>query len=139
MSCPSCGGSVAVRLCGDPEVPGSCDDVFHGRGTSWAKGRDDYGYTFLTSCIGVSQDDVPDLDKMIDDGESMTHDEFKLALGWKMLDEWAVGQQYDLDPEEGLTLAQDWHVTYQRSEWKGTPCLFLQWSGIEFIWLKTGE
>jgi len=36
-TCPTCRGSVAVRLNHDPEVPGVCGDPYHGLGVSWAK------------------------------------------------------------------------------------------------------
>ena len=42
---------------------------------------------------------------------------------------------YAQDSRKGLTIAQDWHVSYHRSKYNGERCYFLQWSGIEYIWL----
>ena len=36
-TCPTCRGSVAVRLNVDPTVPGVCGDAYHGLGVSWAR------------------------------------------------------------------------------------------------------
>jgi len=55
------------------------------------------------------------------------------------VDAWAVSKGYELDPDEGLTLDQDWHVSFCRSVYDGRPCYFICWSRIEFIWTQEGS
>ena len=50
--------------------------------------------------------------------------------------EWADRIGYERYPAQGLTLKNDWHVGYYRSEFEGKPCYFLRWSAMEFIWVK---
>ena len=47
---------------------------------------------------------------------------------------------YALRARDGLTMAADPYVGYFKSVWKGTPCLYFSWSGIEFIFqVERGE
>jgi hypothetical protein len=46
------------------------------------------------------------------------------------LTEWARSKGYD----RWLPLKNDPHVAYYRSTFRGVPCYYLVWSGIEFIW-----
>lgn len=93
-------------------------------------------YRYETCCVESMAELI---DALTDDDVAveLDHDEFAAAV--EGLDEWAVSKGYDLDPEEGLTLAQDWHVSYYQSVYDGRPCFFLQWSGIEFIWTEAGH
>lgn len=43
---------------------------------------------------------------------------------------------YELRSTSGLTMANDPHVTYYRSIWRGLPAYFIRWSGIEFIFAR---
>ena len=52
--------------------------------------------------------------------------------------EWALSVGYEKSTRIGsrLTLRNDWHVGYYKGTWKGRPCFFVQWSGIEHIWTR---
>jgi hypothetical protein len=50
------------------------------------------------------------------------------------LDTWAQGMGYFLHTAQGLTLKNDWHVAYFKSEYQGKPCYYLVHSAIEHIW-----
>jgi len=50
------------------------------------------------------------------------------------LDDWAQAMGYFRHPSQGLTLKNDWHVTYYKSVFQGKPCYFLVHSAIEYIW-----
>jgi hypothetical protein len=52
--------------------------------------------------------------------------------------DWAKSHGYETDSRRGLTLRQDWAVSYHRSKFKGLRCYYLRWSGIEFIFLPEG-
>ncbi len=43
---------------------------------------------------------------------------------------------YDRRCDQGLTLRNDWHVSYHKSRYDGKPCYYLQWSGIEHIFME---
>jgi hypothetical protein len=55
---------------------------------------------------------------------------------------WATEHNYDsrsnAKDSHGLTLRNDWAVSYHRSVFQGQPCYFLVWSAIEFIWTRKG-
>ena len=57
------------------------------------------------------------------------------------LDEWAVAHSYSPlgSDDGGLLLSSDWHISYWRSSYDGEPCLYLCWSGIEYIWTPSGD
>jgi len=38
--------------------------------------------------------------------------------------------------DHGLTLRNDWHVSYHKSMYRGEPCYYFVWSHIEYIWVK---
>jgi len=54
--------------------------------------------------------------------------------------DWAHDNNYDLRSDaadsHGLTLKNDWAVSYHKSFFQGRRCYYLVWSGIEFIWTE---
>jgi len=63
-TCPTCRGSVAVRLNYNPDEPGVCGDAFHGLGTFWARGRCEGCGEFsddcnCSPCIGCGKKGLP--------------------------------------------------------------------------------
>lgn len=49
--------------------------------------------------------------------------------------DWAKGIGYEVYGP-GLKLKDDWHVGFHKSTYNGKPCYYVQWSGIEHIWVK---
>lgn len=43
---------------------------------------------------------------------------------------------YAFGHEVGLHLKADYHVSYYRSTWRGVPCLHLEWSRIDHIFVQ---
>jgi hypothetical protein len=43
---------------------------------------------------------------------------------------------YDKHAAQGLTMAQDWHVSYWLGHFRGAPCVYFDWSAMEFIFTK---
>ena len=39
----------------------------------------------------------------------------------------------------GMTMASDWHVSYERGKFGKMWCYFFVWSGIEFLFLEPGD
>jgi len=40
---------------------------------------------------------------------------------------------YEDHHSKGLTMSQDWHVSYHRSVYRGHPCVYFDHSSIEYI------
>ena len=53
--------------------------------------------------------------------------------------EWAVSKGYDRTRAQGLTLKDDPYVTFNRGYYDGMRCYFLQWSGMEFVWVHEDD
>lgn len=86
-------------------------------------------FHFYTNCIGSTFELI---DAMRDNEKEVTREEFLEHCD--SVDKWARERGYEDNPDEGLTLADDWHVSYHRSTYDGRPCFYLCWSSIEFIW-----
>jgi hypothetical protein len=74
------------------------------------------------------------LEKMIEARKEASYSE--MLRECEGLIEWSLAHGYDRSEVEGLTLHNDHHVQFYRSTFWGSPCFFLVWSGIEYIWLK---
>lgn len=48
--------------------------------------------------------------------------------------QWSEQHGYARLPANGLTLKNDWHVSYHKSRFRNRPCYYVCWSAIEFIW-----
>ena len=88
-------------------------------------------YEFWTSCAGLSGPQVDCLGVMKDDGEEVSYEAFREAVGGDVLDAWASQHNYDDD----LKLSDDPHVAYYRSAWNSLPVYFLVWSAFEMIFV----
>jgi hypothetical protein len=85
---------------------------------------------YRTSCVGTTADIIH---LMQDNAKEITYRTFrKYAEG---LDYWAAGMKYDKRADVGLTLKNDWHVSYHKSTYMGMPCVYLVHSAIEHIWV----
>ena len=43
---------------------------------------------------------------------------------------------YDYHGEGGLHLKDDWCASFHKSTYRGTPCYYIEHSGIEYIWTQ---
>ena len=50
--------------------------------------------------------------------------------------QWAGEMGYDRRSNQGLTLKNDWHVSYHKSRYQGYRCYYVCHSGIEYIWVE---
>jgi hypothetical protein len=81
---------------------------------------------YVTCCVESTDELISD---MTASETELTYAEFcALADG---VDEWAAAHGYDTD----FPITADEHVSYHKSTYGGAPCVYLQWSGIEYIWL----
>jgi len=83
--------------------------------------------TYLTSCV---QSTAELIDAMVDASTEVTLEEFREECD---CDEWEKEAGYESDASRGLTLADDWHVTYHRSVYNGQDCMYIRHSCIEYI------
>ncbi len=74
---------------------------------------------------------------MIDDAIDITYRTFFQYVSLEMVSRGLF--DYAMHPRGGLTLKNDWHVSYHRSKFGEKRCYFLQHSGIEYIFLRSGE
>lgn len=90
-------------------------------------------YVYLTNCTQCGRT-VGALKHMIETAEEADYEEMlEHCIG---LLEWSQGACYDPYCDEGQSLEDDNYVTYHKSTYLGQDCYFLQWSAIEFIWVK---
>ena len=94
-------------------------------------------YSYYKSCVDFGPLDVWWLNEMIDDERTIdiTLRTFKAHCAG--VDEWATHQGYELDKRRGLTMANDYAISFHRSYFRGVRCYYIKWSAIEFIWRKT--
>ncbi len=95
-------------------------------------------YTFSTSCIEADGDDI---NEMRDHAKQREVTYRTMLQHCEGLLEWAVEHDYSLrcNQVHGVTLRNDWSVSYHRSWYRGEPCFYLCWSAIEFIWVQAKE
>ncbi len=94
-------------------------------------------YRYFQSCVDFVGDEVEHLLAMLD-SESET--EATLATlrrncGTAAIGDWAKQHGYERSKRRGLTMANDFAISYHRSIYRGRRCYFIRWSAIEFIWV----
>jgi hypothetical protein len=91
-------------------------------------------YDYFKSCCDFEPSEVDDLNSMIDENINVTLATIrKHCSGFT---DWTMGLGYEKDSRKGLTIANDWAVSYHRSKYKGQRCYYVRWSAIEYIWLQ---
>jgi len=88
-------------------------------------------FHYQTCCV---ESDAESINALCDAAEDVSYEE--LVANCVGVDEWAVTKGYDIDREQGLVLEDDWHVSFCKSTYQGEPCYYIQWSRIEYIWLR---
>jgi hypothetical protein len=76
---------------------------------------------------------VPALVRCIDDSREITRRTFRRHVNHESLEDLEASLGYESHPSRGLTMAGDWYVTYHKSTYKGRPCVYLRYSGIEYL------
>ena len=87
-------------------------------------------YRYIGSCVDSTAEDIHAMRDATEDIDFATFSEH--ADEWE---KWAADAGYDPVGSDGLTLAEDWHVSYHRSQYRGRPCIYLVWSAYEHIWV----
>lgn len=89
---------------------------------------------FVTTCVDARGEDIDEMNRAARD---ITYDTMRRIVGVPFVE---LQKQLNYDTPDtpsgertGLTMRRDWAVSYHRSTYQGSPCLFFRWSHIEHI------
>ena len=85
---------------------------------------------YLTDCVSS---DANSINNMIDDSREIGYRTFIRQVSLEHL--LAIFPGYYRNRRQGLTLKKDWCVSYHRSIYRGTPCVYLCHSAIEYVFV----
>jgi len=86
-------------------------------------------------CNCVSSGDGRAIREMVDRARDITRRTFLRHVSRDDLDECERALSYAVGRERGLRMANDWHVSYHRSTFRGRPCVYFRYSAIEYIFV----
>jgi hypothetical protein len=87
-------------------------------------------FTYYANCVHWNPSDLESLEHLIDVEEEVTYSELAANVSQSQLD--VVFPMYEGSP---LTLEEDWHVRYFKSELHGKPCYMVRHSAIEYVFI----
>jgi hypothetical protein len=94
-------------------------------------------YVYLLSCPDrpwwTDRDAGEMIDEMVDAATEVAY--ATMLRNCVGLVEWSLSVGYDRTKQQGLTLKADPYVTFNRGHYDGMRCYFVQWSGMEFVWV----
>ncbi len=85
---------------------------------------------FETTCVNARGDDIIE---MVDGEREITRNTFKKHVDKSELRELEIQLGYEQHASRGLIMANDWHVSYHKSRYRGRPCVYFDWSAIEYV------
>lgn len=94
-------------------------------------------FRYLTCCVDSNGESI---NNMKEESEDVDFETFVAEC--ESVAEWSESKGYEGLWEadtDGLSLEKDWSVGFFRSTFEGAPCLFIAWSGIEYIWTEDGH
>ena len=86
-------------------------------------------YQYIGCCVHLPAEDVID---MVDREREITYRTF-----CKYVDIKDLNIQFGYDVIPGMTLGSDYAVSFHRSKYRNTPCVYMRHSAIEYIFTKT--
>lgn len=89
-------------------------------------------YYFVSSCLQSTFEDIQD---MISRQQKISMATFAKKIGQDQWNEIRASLGYD----RYLPISRAWNVGYYSSEYRGVPCVFLRWSGVEHIYTLEGK
>jgi hypothetical protein len=90
-------------------------------------------YTFYRTCVEWPREEVDYLIEMIDMATDITRDTFVRHVNKLDLNAFEHQMGYDDHWKKGLTMSQDWAVSYHRSYLKGERVYYFRHSAIEHV------
>jgi hypothetical protein len=88
-------------------------------------------YYYKISCVSANGDDIND---MVDEATDVSYGLLKKHCTG--LRGWELSAGYRPDGSKGLTLRNDWAVSFHKSTYRGKPCYYIDHSSIEYVWVK---
>jgi hypothetical protein len=89
---------------------------------------------FYSVCVSWPKRDVDEgLIPMIDNAIDITRRTFLKHVNREEMKEIEQQLGYASHKSKGLTMADDWHISYHRSKLHGKTVYFFTWSGIEHV------
>lgn len=76
---------------------------------------------------------VEDLKQLVDDARDISRKTFLKYVDPEEMLQIERDLNYVRDPRQGLTMANDFHVSYHRSKLRGCPAVYFVWSAIEYV------
>lgn len=88
--------------------------------------------TFVTNCVSAKGDDIQE---MVDQARDITYQTFVRNVDPESLQKVknAIGYTRELQKNCGITLENDYGVSFHKSKYRGRPCYYFCWSAIEHV------
>lgn len=100
-------------------------------------------FVYIGCCMNMKGEDVQDMidsdkweDKNTEEQKALMLKEIKERCSNVM--EWAKTMGYVENSEDGLTLENDWSLSYGKGYIKGVLCYWIDHSRIEYVWVDPG-
>ncbi len=91
-------------------------------------------FKYETCCVNAKGKDIQ---VMVEQNRDITYRTFFKYVS--LDDVLEVFEGYVKDSRKGLTLKNDWAVSYSKSLYQGRPCYYINHSMIEYIFTKEGR
>ena len=94
------------------------------------------GMKYMNSCVSWPQHDVSaegGLSDMVDLSRDVSRSTFLKHVDQTDLHELEACLGYSRSPRQGMTMADDYHVSYHRSKLHGDTVYYLKHSAIEYV------
>lgn len=89
-------------------------------------------FEFFSSCTGWPIA-VQHLNNAINDARDISRRTFLKYVNPEQMQRIERELNYERDARHGLTMANDWHVSYHKTKLLGCPAVYFVWSAIEFV------
>lgn len=99
-------------------------------------------YRYFNCCVSWAPSDVNNdggLSDMIDNATDITRKTFLRHVDQDQMREIESDLGYERHRSRGLTMADDWHVSYHRSKLHENCVYFFRHSAIEYVFCGCGE
>ncbi len=93
-------------------------------------------FTYFNNCRQWDKDDIDGLDNLIDGISYIKRGTFLKKIDREELREIEQHLGYNNNASQGLTMANDHHVSYFKSTLHDEPVYGFQWSAIEYVFTE---
>ena len=90
---------------------------------------------FFSTCVDWPLP-VPRLTELVDDSREISRRTFLKYVNSEEMRQIESDLGYERHPSRGLTMANDYAVTYHRSKLGNCPSVFFVWSATEYVFIE---